>query len=336
VQIFNPITYQRHLNKDIRRNFGETPMKATARLNTLFLSILLLSGLLATEAFAADGTFEESFTVSEPLILDVDTGSGSIKIRSGTDDEVTIEGEIQVRRRFGWGKPRNADEYVQEIQDNPPIELDGGRLRVGHISDRSLRNRVSISYDIVVPPGTEIVAESGSGSITVRDIAAPVAAHAGSGNLVLEDIAGPAKARTGSGSIRAERIGGSFNGKSGSGSIRLEQSAPGDVVVSTGSGSSNLNGIVGSLNASSGSGRITVNGRLEGDWTLDAGSGQIRVSLPADAAFNLDAESNSGNVDIDHPLTVEGRMSKRHVTGTVRGGGPRLDIETGSGRIRVN
>jgi len=311
-------------------------MKATTKLNTLILSIVLLSGLSAAEAFAADDTFERSFTVSEPLVLDVDTGSGSIKIRSGSGDEVTIDGTIQVQRRFPWGKPRNADELIQEIKDNPPIEMDDGRLRVGHISDRKLRNKVSISYEIVVPAGTEILAETGSGSISVRDIAAPVDAHTGSGSVKLENITGSAKARTGSGSIRAEGVGGAFDGKSGSGSIYLEQTAPGDVVVSTGSGSSNLSGVAGSVSASAGSGRITVDGRQEGDWKLDTGSGSVRVSLPADAAFDLDAESHSGGIDIDHPLTVEGRISKKHVIGTVRGGGPRLEIETGSGRIRVN
>ena len=136
-------------------------MKAITKLNTLILSTLLLSGLSATDAFAADDTFERSFPVSEPLVLDVDTGSGSIKIRSGSGDEITIEGTIQVHKRFFWGKPGNADELIQEVKDNPPIEMDDGRLRVGPIRDRKLRNRVSISYEIVAPVGTEILAETG-------------------------------------------------------------------------------------------------------------------------------------------------------------------------------
>lgn len=311
-------------------------MHATTRTTTLVLSILLLSGLPAADAFAADGRFEESFTVSGPLILDVETDSGSIRIRSGSDDEVTVIGEIQVRRRSILGKPRNADELVQEIEDAPPIEMNGNRLRVGPISDRSLRNKVSISYEIVAPVGTEISAGTGSGAISISDIAAPVEAHAGSGSVKLENIGAPARARTGSGSIRAEGVAGAFDGESGSGSIYLQQTAPGDVVVSTGSGSSNLVGVAGSLSASAGSGRITVDGRQEGDWVLDTGSGSVNVTLPANAAFELDAESNSGGIDIEHPLTMQGRISKRHVAGTVRGGGPLLRIDTGSGRIRVN
>ena len=49
-------------------------MKAVTRLNTLILSILLLSGLSAADAVAADDTFERSFPITEPLVLDVDTG----------------------------------------------------------------------------------------------------------------------------------------------------------------------------------------------------------------------------------------------------------------------
>jgi len=311
-------------------------MNAYTKLNSFVLSIFLVSGLSVTDVFAADDSFERRFAVSEPLELDVETGSGSINIRSGSDTEVTVEGRIRVKRRFLWGKPRNADELIQELKDNPPIEMDNGRLRVGHIRDRNLRNKVSISYEIVVPIGTEIDAESGSGSITVSDIAAPVDVQAGSGSVKLGNITGSAKARTGSGSIRAEGVGGAFDGKSGSGSIYLEQTAPGDVVVSTGSGSSNLIGVAGSVRASAGSGRITVDGRQEGDWKLDTGSGSVRVSLPVDAAFELDAESGSGRIDIDHPLTVEGRISKKRVVGQVRGGGPLLRIDTGSGGIRVN
>lgn len=311
-------------------------MKATTELNTSFLSLLLIFGLSAADASAADDTFERSFAISEPLVLDVDTGSGSIEIRSGSGDEATINGKIKVQRGFLRGRPSNADELIQQVKENPPIEVDNGRLRIGHSLDGKLRDKLSISYEIVVPIGAEVIAATGSGSISVSDIAAPVDVHTGSGSVSLANITGSAKARTGSGSIRAEGIGGAFDGKSGSGSIYLEQTAPGDVVVSTGSGSSNLISVTGAVRASSGSGRIAVDGRQEGDWKLDTGSGSVRVSLPADAAFNLDAESNSGGIDIDHPLTVEGRISKKHVIGTVRGGGPLLQIDTGSGRIRVN
>ncbi len=310
-------------------------MKPTAKTHSLVFSLLLICSAFAANAAAADEIFERRFSVSDPLVLDVETGSGSIEIRSGAADEVIVTGRIEVHRRFLWGKPRNADEIVQDIKDNPPVEMDGSRLRVTHVKSWKLRNKVSIDYEITIPENAKVIAEAGSGSITVTDVAAYVDVHAGSGSLKLENISGDIKARTGSGSIRAEGVAGAFNAKSGSGSIHLEQIESGDVVVSTGSGSSTLNGIAGSVHASAGSGRISIDGRPEGDWKLDTGSGSVHLTLPSDAAFELDAETGSGGINVDHPLTPSGKISKKRVVGTVRGGGPTLLIDTGSGGIRI-
>jgi len=310
-------------------------MKATRKLQIVILSLLLLPA--ATFAAVSD-TFERTLAVPEGTMLEVDTGSGSIDISSGPGRDVVIIGKVTVNRKAFWRKDSdgNADEILAEVLANPPVELEGDRLRVGHIRDRDVRNRVSISYEIVVPADTHVDADTGSGSITVTNIMASVDVGSGSGGLRLENISGPVRAKTGSGSIRAEGVAGEFRGSTGSGSVFLRQTAPGDVKVSTGSGSTELTGIDGSLSASAGSGSITVEGRQQGDWKIGTGSGSIVVHLPDDAAFDLDAESNSGSITIDHPLMVQGKVSKRHIRGEVRGGGPLLDINTGSGGIRID
>jgi DUF4097 and DUF4098 domain-containing protein YvlB len=310
-------------------------MKAITKLQLLTLSMLLLPGLSAVADSGATDTFEENLTVADAITLDVKTGSGSIEISSGPGRDVTIVGKIKVQRSSFWRRVSNADEIIQQVIDNPPIEVSDGLVRVGRFEDRSLGKRVSISYKIVVPADSGVLASTGSGSISVNDIAAHVNVGSGSGRLKLANIGGYVEASAGSGSIRAEKVAGGFKASTGSGSIYLSQTAPGDVSVSTGSGSTELTGIAGSLKAKAGSGRITVDGRQEGDWKIDSGSGSIRVSLPDDAAFELDAESNSGGIVVDHPLTIQGKASKRHLRGEVRGGGPLLKIDTGSGGIRV-
>ena len=97
-----------------------------------------------------------------------------------------------------------------------------------------------------------------------------------------------------------------------------------------------LTGVVGALKASAGSGRIRIDGRQEGDWKVDAGSGSVRIRLPEDAAFTLDAETGSGGIEVNHPVTVEGKISKRHLRGDVRGGGHLLLVDTGSGGVRID
>jgi hypothetical protein len=305
-------------------------MQAKLKLRIVALSLLILPTL----ALAADGTFDERLSVPAGAMLEVDTGSGSIDITSGPGRDVTIIGKVRVNKKSFWRRG-DADEILQQVLDNPPIELEDDRLVVGHFKDRGIGSRVSVSYEIVVPADTRVDANTGSGSISVSDIAAPVDVGAGSGRLELKNIGGPVTAKAGSGSIRAEGVAGEFRGNTGSGGIYLAQTSPGDVKASSGSGSIELVGIAGSLKASAGSGRIKVDGQQDGDWKLGTGSGSISVRLPGDAAFELDAESNSGGITIDHPLMVQGKISKRHIRGEVRGGGPLLKIDTGSGSVRV-
>jgi hypothetical protein len=307
-------------------------MKATSKLQILILSLLLLPALAAA---ADNNTFEETLTVPEGTMLEVDTGSGSIEISAGPGREVTVIGKVKVNRKSFWRRAVDKEEILAYLLENPPVELEGDRLSVGRIKDRDIRKRVSISYVIVVPADTNVEADTGSGSISVADVAAPVEVSAGSGSLTLDNIGGPVHATSGSGRIRAEQVAGEFRGKTGSGSIYLSQAAPGNVTVSTGSGSIELTGVNGAMAARAGSGSITVDGYQQGDWDLDTGSGSITVRLPGDAAFALDAESRSGGITVDHPLTVQGKISKRHIRGEVRGGGPLLRIDTGSGSIRV-
>ena len=310
-------------------------MNATTKLKVLILALLLLPGVALADKHNAGDSFTERLTLTEAVTLDVDTGSGSIEVSTGPGREVTIHGKIKVQRRSFWRRAVDSEKVIEQVLANPPIELSDGLLKVGRFEDRSLGRRVSISYEIVVPADSEVRAGTGSGSISVEDIAAPVSVSSGSGSLTLENIGGPVKASAGSGSIRAAGVAGEFAGSTGSGSIYLSQTAPGDVRVSTGSGSTELSGIAGALEASAGSGSITAEGRQAGDWKIKTGSGGIRVNLPDDAAFRLDAETNSGSITIDSPVTLTGKNSRRHVRGEVRGGGPLLRVDTGSGDIRV-
>jgi len=296
----------------------------------------LLIGFWANDVQAAKkGTFERTLSVDEAILLDVSTGSGSITISNGKSGTVEIVGHIKVGSGFFKRSGDEIDDLIEHFEADPPVELENGRLRVGHIKDKAYRKNVSISYEIVVPANTEVISDTGSGSQKVSGIAAPVDADTGSGSITLTDIGGPVTARSGSGGIKADRVAGGFEAHTGSGSITLTQTAPGDVEATTGSGSIDLQGVVGALRAKAGSGRIVIQGSQAGDWNVGTGSGSIRVDLPDDAAFSLDAESSSGGITVDHPVTVQGKISKRHLRGEVRGGGDSLKLDTGSGSIKV-
>jgi hypothetical protein len=51
--------------------------------------------------------------------------------------------------------------------------------------------------------------------------------------------------------------------------------------------------------------------------------------------FEIDARAGSGGITSDQPVAVVGEKSRNRLQGTVRGGGARVQLETGSGGIRI-
>jgi hypothetical protein len=88
----------------------------------------------------------------------------------------------------------------------------------------------------------------------------------------------------------------------------------------------------------------TVNGSIRAsagraDWTSDVSfktvNGSITLTLPASAAANLSAETVNGEIETDFPLTVSGRVSRRHLSGSIGGGGRALELQTVNGSIHL-
>ena len=325
------------------------------RMQKVIASLILALALAALPAFAgvlAEGTFERKLTVTGPVDLGVETGSGSISVRAGDTGRVHVIGTIKVHSNWDISRG-DAEGKVRRLSANPPIEQTGNIIRIGKIEDRELRENVSISYEITVPRETQlsstsgsgsqsidglrgpVQAETGSGSIKVANIGGEVKAETGSGSVEATDIAGRLVAGTGSGSIRATGIAGAARASTGSGSVRLELTSPGDVEVETGSGSVEVNGLHGVLQVETGSGSITVDGTPSGDWKMSTGSGGISITLPTEAAFELNAHTSSGRIYSDHPILVQGTIGTRELRGKVRGGGVLVALSTGSGNIRI-
>lgn len=317
-----------------------------------FPALLILASAAALAALPTfgdnEGHFDRTLSVTGPVDLTVQTGSGTITVRRGDSSKVEIHGTIRANH---WHVGGDVEARIHEIETKPPIEQNGNTIRVGHFDDRE--QNISISYELIVPAESKARAESGSGDQSVEGINGPVDASSGSGNQHVANIGGEARARTGSGeielnsiggnshatagsgSIRAVGIAGGLTASSGSGNIKLEQTAAGDVEISTGSGDIEIRGAKGSVRATTGSGSIHAQGRPTGDWRLRSGSGDVTAELPRDAAFDVVARSSSGNIETSHEMTVEGTLSRGQLHGKVNGGGVLVDLSTTSGTINI-
>lgn len=269
---------------------------------------------LVLQSAAADreGSFDRTLTVNGPVDLVVETGSGRIEVRPGDTSSVRIHGVIRAHDDFFHGD----EGRIHEIETNPPISQTGNSIRIAMPKDEWLRRHVAISYELLVPSETRLRAHTGSGSERV------------------EGIRGPAELETGSGSVTVARVDDAVRIQTGSGRIELN-SIKGKVEAHTGSGEIQASGIVGPINAHTGSGSLRLEQTAPGPLEAHTGSGGVNVRLPADAAFDLYAQTGSGQVYVDHPITVQGTVGGHQIQGKVKGGGALVDVRTGSGSVRI-
>ena len=93
------------------------------------------------------------------------------------------------------------------------------------------------------------------------------------------------------------------------------------------------------LNARSGSGHVSVSFSPSAPNNvvvdLGTGSGSINAVMPPAFAGRVDLSVASGSVHINQPVTVQGDIGKRHITGTIGTGTGSLSAHTGSGSIDV-
>ena len=317
---------------------------------TAVLATAVAAAAWAAPRSGAQGSFDRTLKVSEPVSVDVRTGSGNIHVKQGDSSSVVVHAEIRSGHN-GWGGDSDAEQRIREIEKNPPIEQDGNTIHIGHTNDSDLYRNISISYEIRVPAQTrlegqtgsgdfsaagvqlEISGRTGSGNVRVEDTGGRVELSAGSGDVELRNARGGARISSGSGNVTAEGAAGPVKASAGSGTVRIDLSGPGDVEASSGSGNIVIRGAKGAVRGTTGSGDVEARGEQHGEWHLRTGSGNVTVELPPGAGFELDAHTGSGTIQTDREITVQGTLSRRDIHGRAGNGGPLLELRTSSGSI---
>lgn len=323
--------------------------------NNIYKYLMVLAATclaFSVGSFAAEGHFERTLQVTGPVDLTIRTGAGAIAVRTGGNSTVEIRGTIR-----GWNglfSNGDAEKKVNYLESHPPIEQQGNTIKIGTSSEPQMLRNVSISYEVVVPVNTRLSSNTGSGSQTVVGIAGPMEASTGSGNIKASNIGGSVqaatgsgqifleavkegvRASTGSGNIQANRVGGSVRASTGSGVVTVEQTGVADAWVSTGSGDIVLKSVRGLVNARTASGSITAEGGGQSPWHLESVSGDVSVRVPQSLGFDLRAHTVSGSISTNRPLTIQGTINKREITGKAGNGGFLLHISTVSGDIHID
>lgn len=267
----------------------------------------------------------KTFTVTANPEIELDTFDGAIEIHSWDRDEV----EVEIEKRAMEQALVDAIQVTAEQQGNkivvkvtaPPRSEDFGGVQIGVHFSPSARLRV------VVPRNSQLTALSRDGAITI------------------EDVSGKISLTTNDGSVRGSRLGGEIHVRSGDGAIRFDR-ASGKLDLETDDGSITVEAQPTALRARTMDGTIRLEVQPDSvmaeDWDVQTGDGSVVLTLPAQFAAVLDAETRDGVVRVNHPsLHDEQREGedreerRRSLKATLGAGGKTLRVRSGDGSIRI-
>lgn len=289
-------------------------------------------------------------------------------VKLGANGELSIgniSGDITVTRASGndatldivkTARARTADEAKEQLGlVQVSIVERNGRAEVKTVypqGDEMRRNNrrnvnVSVSYTVSAPAGTRLTLASISGSIKVTDIKGDLTANSISGAVRIANAGRIAKTQSVSGDVEITdtQIDGAVEAQSISGSVVMRNVTARTVDLGSISGGLVVHDVqCERIEAHTISGSVDFAGSLakNGRYELNSHSGEIRLALGGNTGFELQAESFSGSVRSDLPVTLqgdrgEGRGPRRRALRGVYGDGSAiLDLTTFSGSIVIS
>jgi DUF4097 and DUF4098 domain-containing protein YvlB len=200
----------------------------------------------------------------------------------------------------------------------------GGRdlvvVRIPHRHGMKFTRGGGVSVRVELPLGSDISVTTASADVDLNGLVGEADIKSASGHIVADNAAGDFRAKSASGDISVGMVGGELRAHSTSGEIRVV-GVEGRAAVSTTSGAIEVGSADDRVDVRSTSGDVHL-GDLAGDATVVDVSGEVRVlsfssgrmhvrsvsgdisvGIPQGVTLSVDAESLSGSVRSDIPLS---------------------------------
>lgn len=269
-------------------------------------------------------------SIKDPVTLSVTVSGGNVTIGYSRDDQVAL---------YAFGKDAGGKYLPEEFFKNKlVIEQKENRvsIRDAPTGGALVGSLYSIDYRIDVPYRTEVDSTvSGTGNQTVTGVYGPATLVSGVGDIDAQYVRfGPIHANTGKGNISCTRDFG-VDAETGDGNITLMEDGPSKAVVKRGRGRIEVGGARGSVDGSTDAGILHIKAVPSDDWQLKSGSGSIRVELPPESKFEVDANSDSGEISVEREDMQKPQDEIHHLHQQVNGGGKHIVARSVKGSISI-
>ena len=186
------------------------------------------------------------------------------------------------------------------------------------------RGKGGVDVRVVVPSGTAVKISTVTADITLTGRVAGADLAFGSASAAADHVDGDLRLRFGNGSVHVARVAGSVQLRSGSGSAQFGEVA-GDLRAGCGSGDLTVEVARGAVSSRCGSGLARL-AEVYGDVDFVSGAGGLEIGLPAGVTARLDVTTGSGRVRSELPIEDEPRSAAGAITVRAR---------TGNGDVRL-
>lgn len=330
--------------------------------------------------------------------LELSTPHGRVEARAATGNKASLTATLHSSGRTQDEAAAVLQGYVLALEQDDGVvrvSLQGRPTRVAD-EDARMVLAASVDYVVTLPEGVALQVHCQSGDVVVEGPFADcrletrygdvfvagaqgdVLAQSGSGDISLRDIAGGrVRAESGYGVLQLENVVATeVHAESKSGDLTLVASRAERMVLDTRYGAVNVQGAEGSLRAGSRSGnlrltgvrgavvaesqfgRLAVEGVLTGvrarsssgdvhvralegssndsDWDLSSGYGQVTLEVPSPWNCRLEASTRYGEVECAFPVTIDaGKRKTGALRGTIGSGGRAVTMSSGSGNVAL-
>jgi DUF4097 and DUF4098 domain-containing protein YvlB len=284
--------------------------------------------------------------------IDVVAVSGDVTMTNanGSVSATDIDGTLEVRNRFGRVAAIKVGKGVRVINGNGEVQVIdcAGAATVensfGSVQVRNLKGSATIENTngpIVAAGVTGAVSVRGSfGTVDLSDLGGPVEVRSANATVKVREVRGSATLKTSFGMVDCARVDGDLAVENANGAVRASD-VHGAASVRTSFASVSLDGVGGRVRVDNQNGSIDVRGlasRKGKDCPpveLKTSFSSIRIALPEEAGWTVDARTSFGRIRADVAITVSGSLSTEAVQGKIGDGACPLTLSNSNGSIEI-
>jgi hypothetical protein len=268
--------------------------------------------LLALAALPLAATAEEvvrSFPAGSRTVLEMRNLSGRVEIRSWNQRQVRVVAQRQTRA-------------VETHFEETPNQI---HVHTHLLQSAAPASERVVNYEIWAPPDVSINLRQDAGTVMIENFAEDVNVETVAAQVELRNVSGHTLIETLNGTVVIWRGAGRTDATSISGNLHFLEMDTRNLVARTTSGDIYYEGAF----------------RPGGSYEFVNHQGSIELRVPANASFELNANSVKGEVSSEFPLTPRshGRVPRtsvaRSLLGTVHTGEAMVRVTSFSGTIRL-